>query len=218
MNDPVVTRKLKNACVGIAGAGGLGSNIAMALARAGVGHLVIVDFDEVEESNLNRQYFFLDQVGTLKVEALEKNIHAAVHDCRVTAINRKLEPGSMSEQFKEVDVVVEALDAAETKARFIEEVLLDLPGKPIVAASGVAGFGGSERVSLRRSGMLFLVQDPDSKSSDEGVLLSPKVGLMAHYQANTVLEIILGEEPPPELERPATEPGGTPAGDPEETT
>ena len=116
-------------------------------------------------------------------------------------INRHLEPGSMYEPFRDVDVAVEALDAAQTKARFIEEVLLNLPGKPVVAASGVAGYGGSERISLRRSGDLFLVQDPESKSSDEGVLLAPKVGLMAHYQDNTVLEILLGEE---ELPGPRT--------------
>jgi sulfur carrier protein ThiS adenylyltransferase len=194
MDDPKLQQRLLKSSVGIAGAGGLGSNIAMALARAGVGNLIIVDFDEVEESNLNRQYYFRDQIGILKTEALKFNIQRAITTCDVTIINRKLEKGSMHEPFADVDVVVEALDAASTKARFIEDVLINLPGKPLVAASGVAGYGGSERISLRVSGSLHLVQDPRSKSSDEGVLLAPKVGLMAHYQANTVLELLLGVE------------------------
>lgn len=101
----------------------------------------------------------------------------------------------MAEPFREVDVVVEAFDSARTKVSFMEEVLRDLPGKPLVVASGVAGYGGSERVSLRRSGSLYLVQDPEARSSDEDVLLCPKVGMMAHYQANVVLEIILGSDP-----------------------
>ncbi len=190
LDNPELMRKLKDASVGIAGAGGLGSNVAMALARAGVGKLVIVDFDEVEESNLNRQYYFRDQVGQMKLDALETNISRANPDVMVIKINQRLEKGAMETPFSEVDVVVEALDSAETKAQFIEEILLKLPGKPIVAASGVAGVGGSERVRLTRSGSLFLVEDPDSKSSDDDVLLAPKVGLLAHWQANTVLGII----------------------------
>ena len=83
MHDPEIARKLKEASVGIAGAGGLGSNIAMALARAGVGHLLIVDFDKVEESNLNRQYYFRDQIGEFKVEAIRENIEKAVTTCHV---------------------------------------------------------------------------------------------------------------------------------------
>ncbi len=193
MDDPAVIDKLQNATVGIAGAGGLGSNIAMALARAGVGRLVIVDFDEIEESNLNRQYYFLDQVGKSKLQMLKQNIDAAVRSCDVDIIERKLEAGAMSAPFGDVDVVVEALDAASTKVKFIEECLTDLD-VPVVAASGVAGWGGSERVKLTRSGKLYLINDPESLSSDEGVLLAPKVGLLAHYQANTVLEIILGVE------------------------
>jgi sulfur carrier protein ThiS adenylyltransferase len=98
----------------------------------------------------------------------------------------------MHEPFEEVDVVVEALDAARTKADFIEDVLTNLPGKPLVGASGVAGYGGSERLKLERFGDLYLVQDHEARSSEEDVLVSPKVGLFAHYQANVVLELLLG--------------------------
>ena len=103
-------------------------------------------------------------------------------------------PGKMAEPFKKVDVVVEALDNAETKAQFIEEILLDLPGKPIVAASGVAGWGTCDSIEIRHIPPLYLVEDKRAKSSDTGVLLAPKVGLLAHMQANMVMEIILGVE------------------------
>ena len=194
MHDPEIARKLKEASVGIAGAGGLGSNIAMALARAGVGHLLIVDFDKVEESNLNRQYYFRDQIGEFKVEAIRENIEKAVTTCHVELFNGKLKKGSMHQPFEEVDIVVEALDTASTKAEFIEDVLSNLPGKPLVGASGVAGYGGSERIKLERFGDLYLVQDHDARPSDEDVLLSPKVGLFAHYQSNVVLELLMGEK------------------------
>jgi sulfur carrier protein ThiS adenylyltransferase len=186
--------RLRKASVGIAGAGGLGSNAAMALARAGVGHLVIVDFDKVEKKNLTRQYYFLNQIGKLKVKALKANIERAAEGVEVDAVAKKLLPGRMAAPFKDVDVVVEALDKAETKTRFVQEVLRDLPGKPVVAASGVAGWGACERIELKRFAPLHLVRDERAKSSDEGVLLAPKVCTMANMQANVVLEILLGAE------------------------
>ena len=187
-----VSVRLRSSSVGIAGAGGLGSNVAMALARAGVGKLVIVDFDNVERSNLNRQYFFLDQVGKPKLEALKENIERAVENCIVETVDMKLEPGSMAEPFRGVDVVVEALDSADTKVRFIEDILVNLPEKYLVAASGVAGIGGSSRIRERWYDKLVLIEDPEAFSSDEDVLLAPKVGQFAHYQANIVLEILMG--------------------------
>jgi len=186
--------RLRKASVGIAGAGGLGSNAAMALARAGVGHLVIVDFDKVEKKNLTRQYYFLNQVGKLKVKALKANIERAAEGVKVDAVAKRLLPGKMAAPFKDVDVVVEALDKAETKTRFVKEVLRDLPGKPVVAASGVAGWGACERIELKRFAPLHLVRDECAKSSDEGVLLAPKVCTMANMQADVVLEILLGAE------------------------
>jgi len=192
MQNSEITARLKEASVGIAGAGGLGSNVAMTLARAGVGRLVIVDMDLVEKGNLDRQCFFLDQVGMPKVEALKENIERAVEGVNVEAKEIMLDEGSMDEPFRDVDIVVEALDLAETKVRLIEEVLIKLPETPIVAASGVGGIGGSERVSLRVSGTLYLVEDPQGIPCEEGIMSGPKVGLMAHWQANTVMEILLG--------------------------
>jgi sulfur carrier protein ThiS adenylyltransferase len=186
-----VKTRLHRCRVGIAGAGGLGSNIAMALARAGVGHLLVVDFDRVEESNLNRQAFFLDQIGQLKTRALKENIERAVKGCVVEILNIRLEKGDMASHFANVDVVVEALDAASTKVNFIEEILTKLPGKRLVAASGVAGIGGLDRIRVIDTGDLILVEDPHANSSDEDVVLCPKVGAIAHFQADIVLGILM---------------------------
>jgi sulfur carrier protein ThiS adenylyltransferase len=99
----------------------------------------------------------------------------------------------MSDPFKDVDVVIEALDNAETKTGFIEEILLSLPGKPVVGASGVAGYGHSDRVNTKKMGNLYMVYDEHARSSDEDVLMAPRVTLIANWQANIVLEILLGE-------------------------
>ena len=192
MNAEELAQKFKESCVGIAGLGGLGSNVAMALARSGIGRLILVDFDVVEESNLNRQAYDMEQVGQRKTEALMYNIEKANPNVDVTAICRKLEPGSMEGPFENVDVIVEALDDAETKAAFIEEIMIKLPDKSIVAASGVSGIGKSERIDLLKSGNLYLVEDKEAPSSDDGILLAPRVGLFAYWQANIVLEILAG--------------------------
>lgn len=189
MNE--IISKLAKSSVGIAGLGGLGSNVAMALARAGVGRLVIVDFDAVEKSNLNRQAYMVDQVGMRKTEALMQNIARANPDVDVTAFYHRLEPGKMAEIFSSVDVVIEALDSAATKAAFIEEISLAYPKKALIAASGVAGIRGSERIQMRKSGTLYLVQDDLAPSSDDSLILAPKVGLFAYWQATLALEILL---------------------------
>jgi len=174
--------------------GGLGSNAAIALARAGIGRLVLVDFDIVEKSNLTRQYYFIDQIGKVKVEALKENIEKTSPKIKVEIINQKLVKGSMEKPFKDVDVVIESLDSAETKATFIEEILTKLPDKPIVAASGVAGYGHSDRIATKRLGKLHMCYDEHAPSSDDDVLTAPRVAIMANWEANLALEIILGED------------------------
>ncbi len=185
---------LKKSSVGIAGLGGLGSNAAIALARAGIGHLVFVDSDNVDESNLTRQYFFLDQIGKPKTLALQDNIKKVNPNLIIDSYDEKLEKGLMEKRFKDVDVIIEALDNAEAKIAFIEEILTKLPDKPIVAASGVAGYGHSERISTKRLGNLYLCYDEYAPSSDDDVLLAPRVALIGNWQANLALEIILGED------------------------
>ena len=189
-----IKKKLKESSVGIAGLGGLGSNAAAALARAGIGRLVLVDFDKVEEDNLTRQYYFLDQIGKSKTEAMKENLERINPKITVEIYNKKLEKGTMEKPFEDVDVVIEALDNAETKTTFIEEILLKLSDTPLVAASGVAGYGHSDRIKTNRCGNLYLCYDEKAKSCDEDVLLAPRVALMANWEANLALEIILGED------------------------
>ena len=189
-----IRKKLKNSTIGIAGLGGLGSNAAISLARAGIGKLVLVDFDKVEENNLSRQYYFLDQVGKYKVDALKDNIKKINPETIVETNNMKLNKGSMEKPFKDVDVVIEALDNAQTKTAFIEEILTKLKDKPIVAASGVAGYGHSDRIVTKKLGNLCMCYDELAKSSDDDVLMAPRVILMANWEANLALEIILGED------------------------
>ena len=190
MNHEEIAEKLRSSTVGIAGLGGLGSNVAMALSRAGIGRLIIVDFDRVERSNLNRQAYDMEQVGLRKTESLMYNIEKVNPDVNVTAVFRKLEPGMMHLPFENVDIVVEALDSAETKATFIEEILLKLPDRPVIAASGIAGIGRANSINTRITGNLYLIHDDDAPSSDDGILLAPRVGMFAYWQANIVLEIL----------------------------
>ncbi len=189
-----IRMNLKKSSVGIAGVGGLGSNIAVSLARAGIGSLVIVDFDKVEESNLNRQYYFFDQIGMYKVEALKKTLFRINKSLKVEVLNYRLMKNKMDKPFHNVDVVVEALDKAETKTMFIEEIMQKLPEIPIVGCSGVAGYGHSDRIITKKLRNLYLVYDEEARDSDVDVLMAPRVILMANWQANLVLEILLGED------------------------
>jgi sulfur carrier protein ThiS adenylyltransferase len=189
-----IRMKLQKSSVGIAGAGGLGSNAAVSLARAGIGRIVGVDFDSVEESNLNRQYYFRDQIDMVKVEALRENIHRIDESVRVDIFNHRLTKDTMDRPFHDVDVIVEALDNAELKTMFIEEIMHKLPDTPVVACSGVAGYGNSDRIVTKKLGNLYMVYDKKAKDSNEDVLVAPRVCLMANWQANIVLEILLGED------------------------
>lgn len=188
-----IKKKLKESSIGIAGAGGLGSNAAVSLARAGIGHLVIVDFDKVEKSNLNRQYYFTNQIGKIKVKALKDNIKKVNPSVKVDIFKEKLTKGSMDKYFKDADVIIEALDSAKMKTAFVEEIMHKLPKTPIIAASGVAGYGHSERIVTKKLGNLYMVYDADARSSDDDVLMAPRVCLMANWEANLALELILGK-------------------------
>ena len=189
-----IRKKLKESCVGIAGVGGLGSNAAISLARAGIGRLILVDFDSVEENNLTRQYYFRDQIGKVKVEALKENIKKVNPWLKIDIFNQKLTAGSMDEPFHDADVIVEALDSAVAKTSFIEEIMQKLPDKPLVACSGVAGYGNSDRIETKRFGNLYICQDEQARSSDDDVLMAPRVAIMANWEANIVLELLLGED------------------------
>jgi sulfur carrier protein ThiS adenylyltransferase len=187
----MIRERLHNKSVGIAGCGGLGSNCAVALARIGVGRLVIADFDDVSAGNLDRQYYFRDQVGLRKVQALKDNIARINSRVDVVACDRRLDPTSLGEIFRECQVIVEAFDRAEMKKMIIETVLERMPGKFIVCGSGLAGYGHNNDLRTRRIGNLFICGDEKSEVSGAAPLLAPRVGVVANLQANQALEILL---------------------------
>lgn len=195
-HTPEVQKKIEPAVVGIAGAGGLGSNVAVALARIGVGQLVVADFDMVETSNLNRQHYFIDQVGRPKVLALQETIERINPGIDFTAIYEKITPANLKKFFSSVDVMVEAFDDADQKALLISHFLREFPQIPLVAASGMAGFAPANMILTRRAAKnLYLCGDGVSAVEPGSGLMAPRVGITANHQANAVLRLLLGEEP-----------------------
>ncbi|TLM62797.1 MAG: sulfur carrier protein ThiS adenylyltransferase ThiF [Deltaproteobacteria bacterium] len=195
-HTPGVHDRVKRATVGIAGVGGLGSAVAVALARTGVGNLIIADFDLVEPSNLNRQQYFLDQLGLPKVYALRDTLARINPHVHVSACHLRLTPGNIAEIFGTVDVLVEAFDRADQKAMLTETFTARFPDKPLVAGSGMAGFGPANSVTTRRAfGRLYLCGDGETAAAPGVGLMAPRVGVAAHHQANAVLRLLLGENP-----------------------
>lgn len=184
---------LKDAQVGIAGCGGLGSNCAVSLARTGVGHLVVADFDVVSESNLNRQYFFQDQIGQLKVEALKENIHRIAPEVLVENHALILDKNSIKEIFEDCSIIIEAFDKAEMKHMLIETVLETWPEKYVITGVGLAGWGSTNALHVRHSDKLIICGDENYEVSEERPPLSPRVNIVAHMQANEALNLLLKE-------------------------
>jgi sulfur carrier protein ThiS adenylyltransferase len=187
--------RLSGFTVGIAGCGGLGSNCAVALARVGIGRLVIADFDVVSESNLNRQYYFTGQVGLPKVKALTDNLLSVNPLVVVEAHEIRLDPAGIMALFGCCDVVVEAFDLASEKEMLVETMLTGYPGKPLVLGLGMAGWGMSNTIRCRQDGNLFICGDGETEIGPEMPPLAPRVGMVANMQANTVVEILLNSAP-----------------------
>ena len=179
--------------VGIAGCGGLGSNCAVALARVGIGKLILCDFDSIEPGNLNRQYFFYKQLGMKKVTALKENIQNINPEVIAEEHIIKLDPEHIMKLFAGCDVIVEAFDQAEMKKMILETVLIQMPDKPIVSGLGIAGWGNSNEIRTIQSGNLYVCGDGYSEATETNPPLAPRVGMVANMQANTVLEILLGK-------------------------
>ena len=193
-HTPGVHAKVKRATVGIAGLGGLGSSVAISLARLGVGRLILADFDIVEPSNLNRQQYFIDQIGMPKTEALLDNLKKINPHVGYVIHTVRLGPANIPEIFKDADVLVEAFDRADQKAMLLQSFGSEFPGKPIVAASGLAGYGSSETMGISKIGdNIYVIGDLESAANPGQGLMSPRVGIAAHMQSNTVLRILMGE-------------------------
>lgn len=187
--------RLAKARIGIAGAGGLGSNIAMMLARSGVGHLVIADFDTVDESNLNRQHYAREHVGASKVDALSQQIHAVDPRVEMQAFRLRVTPQNARELFGGCDIVCEAFDDAQAKAMLVEQLLSLTPGPIVVSGNGMAGIGSASEIVTRRLGSrLYVCGDGESDVDAGEVLYAPRVMLCAAQQALVAVRIVLGEE------------------------
>ena len=183
---------LESARVGIAGAGGLGSNCAMHLVRAGVRHLTVVDFDIVNESNLNRQFFFRDQLGQKKVAALKENLLRIDPDADIRAVDAKLDAVSVKEIFGDCDIVVEAFDVVDAKVMLVSSFASS--GKKLVTASGLAGWGRSNEMRVRKMGNIVAIGDGETAVGENAAPASPRVGIAAAMQANSVVAMLLERE------------------------
>jgi len=185
--------RLAAARLGVAGAGGIGSNAVMCLARSGVRHLVVIDPDVVEAPNLDRQAYTLAQVGRPKVEALAENVAAVAPSCRVETHRRLWAPGDSAALFAGCAVVLEAFDRPEAKAALVEDVLTHLPQAYVVCVSGLAGIGGNETLRTARHGRLYVVGDGVTAAAPGVPLLAPRVVAAAALQANMALALALGD-------------------------
>ena len=194
-HTPGIHARLKQAYIGIAGVGGLGSAVAVALARVGIGQLILADFDVVEPSNLNRQQYFVDQLGLPKVDALTETLRRINPYCSLEPHRIMLAPENIPTVFSRCSVIIEAFDRAEMKAMLVDTVMEKLPAATVIAASGVAGYGSNNSIITRKAGTrLYLVGDGSSEAAPGNGLMAPRVGIAAAQQANQAVRLILGEE------------------------
>ncbi len=192
-HTPQVQARVKAAKVAIAGLGGLGSNIAVMLARTGVGRLLLVDFDLVEPSNLNRQNYYIADLGLPKTVALQEQIRKINPFITVKIKTVRVEEGNVPELFAGYDVVCEAFDNPEAKAMLVNTVLEQLPGVKIVAASGMAGYASSNLIRTERKMKdLYICGDFENAARRGRGLMAPRVQICAGHQANMVLRLLLG--------------------------
>lgn len=193
MNVDQIRDVLKSKKVGIAGCGGLGSNCAVALARVGLGNLVIADFDLVEKSNLNRQYYFYDQIGLPKTTCLKENIARINPETVVEAHQVTLTSENIPFIFRDCDIIVEAFDRSEMKALILKTVASAFPEKFLVMGIGMAGWGMNHLIQQNQYDKLIVCGDQQTEIAPDRPPLAPRVGVVANMQANVVIELLMGE-------------------------
>ena len=189
-HDLDTQKKIGNKTVGIIGAGGIGSNAAVALARSGVGKLIIADFDTIQLTNLNRQYYFINQVEMKKVIALKKNlelinpfIRYEIYDTKITKSNLRI--------FSAVDILIEAVDFAETKAKILSAWQTQFSDKPIILSSGIAGIGKNDMIHCKKIDDFTFICGDEKTSVDDFPPYAPKVAVVANMMANLALELLI---------------------------
>ena len=194
-HTPKVYEKVKQAHIAVAGLGGLGSHIAVALARTGVGYLHLIDYDEVEPSNLNRQHYKIKHLGMKKTIALKSELEEINPYIEISIDTIQITEENVVELFAEDEIICEALDKPEAKAMLVNEILEQFPEKYIVAASGMAGYGRSNEIQTKKiTSHFYLCGDQVSSAEPGNGLMAPRVTICAGHQANMVLRLILGEK------------------------
>ena len=187
-------KKLSETSVAVCGLGGLGSNIAISLARAGVGKLHMIDFDKVDISNLNRQQYFPEQLGMYKSDALYETLKRIAPYCEIQKDCVKLDDDNIPRLLADDDIIVEAFDKAEQKAMLVNCVLETMPEKYLVAGSGMAGLASSNTITTKRVTKRFYICGDGVSDVNDGMgLVSSRVLICAGHQAHAVIRIIAGE-------------------------
>ena len=193
--SPHIYEKLRNSKVAIAGLGGLGSHIAVMLARSGVGQLHLVDFDIVDLSNLNRQVYTVDELGMPKTEALKGILLKINPYINVSYENVKVDNKSIKQLFTGFNIVCEAFDNPSAKAMIVSELLSRDSETIIVSGSGMAGYGDANEIKTEKKFSRLYVCGDGKSDAFEGIgLMAPRVMICAGHQANMIVRLILGEE------------------------
>lgn len=188
---PEAQNILNSAMIGIAGAGGLGSNVAAHLVRSGIKNFVIADFDRVEASNLNRQFFFPDQIGKYKVDALAENLLRIAPDINLKLYPERLTSGNTRQIFEDCSAIVEAFDDPKSKKMLVESFMNT--DRFLVVASGIGGYGSPDTIKARKIKESFYIVGDGQTASDKAIPpMSPRVGLAAAMQADLILMHFLG--------------------------
>lgn len=188
-NPPGLRDILRHEVVGVAGCGGLGSNAALSLVRAGIGKLILADYDTVEMSNLNRQQYDMTHIGRKKVHVLSELCRKINPHIDVVAHDIKLTPNNIRDIFQEASILVEAFDNAESKKWLAEAWSTAFPDRPLVMGSGLGGYGHLDELRVQRTGNIYVCGD-GKRSSEEG-LCPPRVIITANMEASTVIDIFL---------------------------
>ena len=187
-------KKFDKATVAICGLGGLGSNISICLARAGVGKLILIDFDKVDISNLHRQQYKAAQVGILKTQALSDNLKEINPYITIETHNTKVTEENVIELTKDADIVCEAFDKAENKAMLVNAILENAPEKYLVSSSGMAGFGSANLIKTKKISKRFFLSGDSVSDVNDGIgLISSRVMACAAHEAHMALRILMGE-------------------------
>ncbi len=194
-HTPGIQTKIKQSTIAILGLGGLGSAVAGAMAKIGIGKMLLSDYDVVEPSNLNRQHYFIDQIGMLKTDALKANLLRMNPSISLKIIRERLTESLLPGHFSNVDVLIECFDDPVMKAATLRSVLTEMKTVAYVGSSGMAGFGDNNKIhtKMERPG-IYIVGDETSEARPGMGLMAPRVGIAAHHQANQALRIILGAD------------------------